>query len=161
MCATTRGTHRLREFLLRNLLVGVSHIVLMDDNSPHVGFDIAPVVAPLVALGLVTVSVGLNLGNSRGAWDAGGTSSWDTVHAHARRCISEYGNASDWLMLLDTDEVLYAEVDGEHHHAMSRVVDALEAGGLDGILVPWTMMYGEQKTLEAQVEALGRQNLIF
>ena len=79
----------------------------------------------------------------------------DDVHASARRCIREYANLTDWLLLLDTDEYLYAEHDGVASDALSSVLGLLESDGAHGALVPWSMMYGEQLTLEAQIDAGG------
>ena len=54
VCAVTRNEGHLREWLLRTLHVGVSHIVLVDDNHVGVDQDISALLGPLIALGLVT-----------------------------------------------------------------------------------------------------------
>jgi hypothetical protein len=79
----------------------------------------------------------------------------DDVHARARRCVREHANATDWLLLMDTDEHLYAEHEGVSKGALSNVLSLLESDGAHGALVPWSMMYGEQLTLEAQVQQSG------
>ena len=54
-CVPTRGEWRLREFLLRNLLVGISHIVVVDDNrlGSRADNNISSLLRPLVAMGRV------------------------------------------------------------------------------------------------------------
>lgn len=54
VCAVTRNEWHLREWLLRSLYVGVSHIVLVDDNHDGLDQDISALLEPLIALGLVT-----------------------------------------------------------------------------------------------------------
>ena len=77
--------------------------------------------------------------------------SQDDVHARTRACVREYANLTDWLLLIDTDEHIYAEHDGATRNALSQVLGLLEHEGGHGALVPWSMMYGEQLTLEAQI----------
>jgi len=77
--------------------------------------------------------------------------SQDDVHARTRACVREYANLTDWLLLIDTDEHIYAEHDGATRNALSQVLGLLEHEGGQGALVPWSMMYGEQLTLEAQI----------
>lgn len=146
MCATRNEWH-LREWLLRTLYVGVSHIVLVDDNHLGMDWDIASVLRPLIELGLVTHAVP----EWRCGSECSSQKSWDDVHRKTRQCVREHANQTDWLLLADTDEYVYAEYDGVARDALSRTLDELERQAAHGVLVPWSMMYGEQLTLEAQV----------
>jgi len=79
----------------------------------------------------------------------------DDVHARTRKCIRDHANSTDWLLLADTDEYIYAEHDGLARDALSNVLEELERAGAHGLLVPWTMMYGEGLTLESQLDPRG------
>ena len=81
--------------------------------------------------------------------------SQDDVHAKTRACVRGHANLTDWLLLVDTDEHIYAEHDGVTRDALSHVLELLEHEGGHGTLVPWSMMYGEQLTLEAQIPPEG------
>lgn len=156
ICAVTRNEWHLREWLLRNLYIGVSHIVLVDDNhrpNNHLSkdVDISSVVKPLVDLGLVTHVVP----SQRCSDTCAAQKSWDDVHKLTRHCVREHANLTDWLLLADTDEYIYAEYNGVAHDALSRALIHLEREGYHGALVPWSMMYGEQLTLESQIDAGG------
>ena len=65
--------------------------------------------------------------------------------------MREHANLTDWLLLIDTDEYIYAEHEGTTRDALSHVLELLEHDGVHGTLLPWSMMYGEQLTLEAQI----------
>ena len=176
VCAVTRNEWHLREWLLRTLHVGVSHIVLVDDNHAGLDQDISALLRPLVALGLVTHVPSARCGDQCVA-----QKSWvqplalkhkplalapprnaqcpvisqDDVHARTRACVRKHSNLTDWLLLVDTDEHIYAEHDGVTRDALSHVLGLLEHEGGHGTLVPWSMMYGEQLTLEAQIPLEG------
>ena len=77
------------------------------------------------------------------------------MHARTRACVREHANLTDWLLLVDTDEHIYAEHEGMTRDALSHVLGLLEHEGGHGALVPWSMMYGEQLTLEAQIPPEG------
>ena len=154
ICAVTRNEWHLREWLLRNLYIGISHIVLIDDNhgpNNHLSkdVDISSVVKPLVDLGLVShVLPSQRCGDNC-------EKSWDDVHKLTRQCVREHANLTDWLLLADTDEYVYAEYNGVARDALSNALGDLEREGYHGALVPWSMMYGEQLTLESQIDADG------
>ena len=63
VCAVTRNEWHLREWLLRTLYVGVSHIVLVDDNHAGLDRDISALLRPLIALGLVTHAPSVHCGD--------------------------------------------------------------------------------------------------
>ena len=68
VCAVTRNEWHLREWLLRTLYVGVSHIVLVDDNHLGMDRDISELLAPLSSAGLLThVADPARCGNECGA----------------------------------------------------------------------------------------------
>ena len=77
------------------------------------------------------------------------------MQGHADACVREHANLTNWLLLLDTDEYVYAEHDGATRDALSHVLELLEHDGAHGTPVPWSMMYGEQLTLEAQIPREG------
>ena len=74
--------------------------------------------------------------------------------------MREHANLTDWLLLLDTDEYVYAEHDGATRDALSHVLELLEHDGAHGTPVLWSMMYGEQLTLEAQIPREGGLGLL-
>ena len=184
LCAVTRNEWHLREWLIRTLYVGVSHIVLIDDNHVGEDHDISALLQPLIEAGLVTHVATRGQCDERCAaqksWEAPPSNLWhpqqapsdstvsppvprpqDDVHARTRQCVWENANSTDWLLLSDTDEYLYAEYDGMAHDVLSSVLKELEGGGAHGALVPWSMMYGEQLTLEAQLRSGGGLLLSF
>ena len=63
VCAVTRNEWHLREWLLRTLYVGVSHIVLVDDNHAGLDRDISALLRPLIAIGLVTHAPSVHCGD--------------------------------------------------------------------------------------------------
>ena len=56
ICCVTRNDRRLKEFLVRSLIVGFSHIAIYDNNQIDSGrdLDVAPLVKPFVDAGVVT-----------------------------------------------------------------------------------------------------------
>ena len=47
-------------------------------------------------------------------------------------CYSKFAPYTDWISLLDGDEVLVANLDGTHINAVPRLLDILEERGVDG-----------------------------
>ena len=101
VCALVRNDIHMREFVVRNLLLGFCHIVISDNNQVSAGrdYNITLLLQPFVHQGLVTHL----------PYHADGTQQFldmDTKAKNAHKCMQEYGNQADWAMDLDSDEYL-------------------------------------------------------
>ena len=141
ICTIVRNDPHLVEFLLRHLIVGFSHIVLYDNNRILAGYDtnITNTLAPFVAAGFVThipwfqnttelLENGLKNGNS-------GT------------CLGAYGQQTDWMAILDTDEAFYYESNNLSFHQLNTLLLYMEKENLCGGITLWSFMYGEAEML--------------
>lgn len=152
MCTMVRNDVHLREFLVRMLLAGVSHIVLLDNN--HVGIhqdhNITLMVQPFVEAGLVTHEM---FTHAKG---------YSFLHEDDKRrrvheCFAKFGSQADWASHMDSDEAIYVSrpVAGsggnetESIGILPAMFDDLEASRLSicALEFHWRMMYGEHKVL--------------
>jgi hypothetical protein len=155
VCVITRNARHLREFIIRNLYIGFSHIVVLDNNRVEQGqdLDLEPVLAPFVARGLVTHQM-LNRSASARLLEVERDRA---MHA----CARDTGALADWVAPLDDDEILYLEEEEEEEREQeqeqegkSRARDALdallrrwEAEERCAGMLQWELLYGEQRTL--------------
>lgn len=167
VCAKTRNDAHLREFIVRTLIAGFGHIVLYDNNRHDMDYNVSSVVEPFVLQRVVTVvpwkkdaSPDKMLGN--GAKNDG-----------TRECIETYGTTSDWVAVLDTDEVLYMRHQGGENHSnddddtfagigiLPKFLDDVETRSPNAcnIGLAWKMVYGEHKVL-SPLDHDGRQQLL-
>jgi hypothetical protein len=103
ICTTVRNELHLREFIIRNLLTGFSHIVIIDDNlvEENQDMDIKMVVDPFVKIGAVTVVPSFRRAHRNILEGSQSAKNIDDFH-----CINTYGVQADWTALLDADEYI-------------------------------------------------------
>ncbi|CAF3374591.1 unnamed protein product [Rotaria socialis] len=142
ICTIVRNDPHILEFLLRNLIIGFSHIVIFDNNRILAGYDanINNVLAPFIAAGVVTHI------------PQGGNTT-DLLHNNIKNensveCLNRYSKKADWVAIFDSDEYFYYENENRAVHALNSLLTDLERNHVCGVKVPWTMMYGEAKILK-------------
>jgi hypothetical protein len=156
MCTTVRNDPHFREFLVRNLLAGFSHIVVLDNNRIATGKDLnlTLVAQPFVAAGLVTQIPFLQDASSKYLHN-------DVKQRRLHECFSEFGIQSDWVVSMDTDEAIFVSRHSQPANNSSNsttdslgmvgaLFEDLEATGqnLCSLVFPWRMMYGEHKVIK-------------
>lgn len=144
ICTITRADPHLREFVVRNLLAGFSHIVIYDNSHVAEGADcdVLPVMAPFIETGAVTVVPwGSNI--------TGALLPNDDKNGNSIKCINDYGHMADWVAIMDTDEVFYVKDPAGSFGAVNRLLREVEAKQPQAcaLLAHWRMMYGEHQVL--------------
>ena len=81
---------RLVETIVRNLMAGIEHFFIIDNNDEDTQEDLNIILKPLIQLGRVS------LVRHTGAMDA---------HS-ANVCVEKFRNNSEWLAIIDADEVI-------------------------------------------------------
>ena len=154
ICTVTRNDLHLREYIVRNLLAGFSHIVIYDNNQIEKGidYDIGDLLAPFISKGAVTHvpwiqnMTGDNLQN-------------DDKNGVSHECIQRFGQMADWVTVMDTDEVFYFQQGNDADKRDKTTVGVLSAFLDDfesrsptacGIGFSWRMTYGEHRTHRSQ-----------
>jgi len=146
ICTAVRNDAHMREFVVRNLLLGFCHVVVLDNNRVGLGRDhnISMLLAPFVQAGLVTHVAHVPDGNA-----ALPSMAKDDA---MRACLLEYGSSMDWAISMDADEVI-AFADGGNSTsvgALDRFLTDVEnsTAPICALHLPWQMMYGEHRVLK-------------
>jgi hypothetical protein len=130
------------EFLLRHLISGFSHIVVYDNNRILAGYDanITTVLAPFIAAGVVTHI----------PWHQNTTELLDNgiKNGNSAECVAKHGVNADWVAILDTDDYFYYERNSVSFHTLNSLLLEMEQNQTCGIVIQWSMMYGEAKVLK-------------
>jgi hypothetical protein len=109
-CTMTRNEPRLREWILRNFIAGMEHIIIYDNNrvEQHADHNITEVLAPFVEAGIVTHE----------RWPRKNADLSKMVNSVKfemwEDCVQNYGAWTDWFIPLDTDEHMVYWTAGEH-----------------------------------------------
>ncbi|WIA43722.1 hypothetical protein OEZ86_010148 [Tetradesmus obliquus] len=123
MCTIVRNDLHLREFLVRNLLLGISHVVVLDNNQRGSDYNITMLLQPFVQAGLVT--------HEPFEQDSGQRYlTMEVKNPKTLQCLQEYGQHVDWVMALDTDEVLYITSSAPPSATANESAAAAAAGGM-------------------------------
>jgi len=147
-CVITRNEARLREILVRNLLVGYNHFFVYDNNqiAHGVEYSLTPMLEPFVAAGAVTHT----------GWEQNRTERLienDNKDKSSLDCVLRFGNLSDWISVLDTDEVIYIadatedQETPETFGTLGSFLDTVESKFRQAcyINMPWRMMYSDTR----------------
>lgn len=157
VCAVTRNEWYIQEFVVRHLLIGFSHVVLYDNNRiwRGVDHDIKDLLKPYEDFGLLTrIPIGQR--------DVGLAPN-SVINERKILCLKDFSDKADWIFLADSDEILYVEWKGKFTNSLIPLLEEAEMRNVYGMLIPWSMMYGEQKTtilqeLSTQLESYPRYN---
>ncbi len=148
ICTVVRNDPHLVEFLLRHLISGFSHIVVYDNNRILAGYDanITTVLAPFIAAGVVTHI----------PWYQNTIKLLDNEikNGNSAECIAKHGVNADWVAILDTDEYFYYERNNVSFHTLNSLLLEMEQNQTCGIVIQWSMMYGEAKVLKQNTTLL-------
>lgn len=103
VCAIARNEAHLKEFLVRNYMVGVEHFYIYDNNHVELeqDLDITPTLEPFVTAGLVTKLKWPPQGAKEEDLKAFGPVQKAKFMQH---CLATFTNDTEWMIRLDTDE---------------------------------------------------------
>jgi hypothetical protein len=111
VCAITRNEPHLKEWILRNFVIGVEHFVIYDNNRVAEGLDhdISEVLRPFREAGILTIE----------KWPREGVANQATFKNSFKLdfwkdCIQQYGPHTEWFLPFDTDEFLMLWSEGQH-----------------------------------------------
>ena len=123
ICAIVRNDFHMREFVVRNLLQGFNHIVLYDNNHIGRGIDhnITSLLQAFVDEDMVTLVPFQQSTDSKYLKN-------DLKNGNSETCINTYGIYADWVIAMDTDEVIYIR------NTEANIVGEEDGSSLDPIL---------------------------
>jgi hypothetical protein len=106
----TRNEPHLKEFIIRNFVSGMEHMVIYDNNrvSSKADHDISQVVAPFVEAGIITYDRWPRLNADLGIMNN------SNKFVFWEDCLQNYGAYTDWFLGIDSDEHMVYWTEGEH-----------------------------------------------
>lgn len=143
LCTVVRQELNLKEYLVRNYLLGFQHIYVYDNNRIRwkVDYDISEVMAPFVKMGVAT--------HIPYAQDKEGAVNETEKEFFQSDCYQQNLNKSEWITFLDSDEYIYftqlaekATIQENNIWFLPQYLDTLEPN-ICQVVVLWSQLHSE------------------